>query len=456
MKKKLFGLISLALAGSLAAGSAVQAESINGSGATFPQAFLAAATVAFKADPSGAAHTVNYANPGGGSSAGQSAFKAGTVDFAGTDSALSSSNIPSFDWMYVPYVAGGIAVGYNLSELGGATLSLSPSTLNGIFGGSITKWNDPSIVNDMKSSPVWSNSKKKSDLKGATALVSNASPGSFVITASAIPAVFKTVKGKSLEVSDSKSKKVLKKVAFTKAETALTLAAKAGVGYTVKLDGKEVANFGQVAVALPDKDITVVYRSDGSGTTNNFCNFLRNAANIDWVANNAFSSCIPGGSARVSSFGGRFQGQSGSANVANYIADTNGTIGYAEVSFFTDPTRAAKGVKPANIRNAAGRYVAPTSAAANSFLGGSTWDEAAGFATFNFNQSTNVSAYPIIAVTYMLAKQAKSDKNKLTADFLTWVVSKYSPANAESLGYVPLTGKALDVAKAQIAKINSK
>ena len=456
MKKKLFSLVSLAVAGAMAVGTAAHAESINGSGATFPQTFMASATVAFKADAAGAAHTVNYANPGGGSSSGQAAFKNGTVDYAGTDSALSSSNVPTFDWVYVPYLAGGIAVGYKLDELKGATLSLSPATLNGIFGGSISKWNDPSIVNDMKSNPVWSNSKKKTDLKGATALVSNPAPGSVAFTVSATPSLFKSVKGKSLEIVDGKTKKSLKKVAFSKAETAVTLPVKAGVAYSVKLDGKEVASYSEVSVTMPDKDITVVYRSDGSGTTNNFCNFLRNAANSDWVANNAFTSCIPGGSAKVASFGGRFQGQSGSANVSNYIADTNGTIGYTEVSFVTDATRAAKGMKAANVRNAAGKYVAPTSAGTNSFLGGSTWDANTGFATFDFKQATNSTAYPIIAVTYMLAKQAKSDKNALTATFLNWVVKTYSPANAEALGYVPLQGKALEIATAQIAKINSK
>jgi len=43
--------------------------------------------------------------------------------------------------------------------------------------------------------------------------------------------------------------------------------------------------------------------------------------------------------------------------------DNSGSIGYTEVSFVTDATRAAKGMKAANVRNAAGKYVAPTSAA---------------------------------------------------------------------------------------------
>ena len=452
MKKKLFSTMSLAVAGALAFGSVALAESINGSGATFPQQFQASATAAFNA---ATGHNASYANPGGGSSKGVTDFAGGLTDFGGTDSAVSSSVRISFEWVYVPYVGGAIAVAYRLDELGGATLSLSPATLNGIFGGTITKWNDPSIVNDLKSSPTWSNSKKKSDLKGATALIANGAPGSAVVTVSAIPSVLRTVKGKGIEVVDAKTKKVLKKATLSKGEIAVTFGAKEGVDYSIRLDGKELANFREVDVKMPDKSITVVYRSDGSGTTNNFCGFMRGLANPDWAVNNSFTSCIPGGSARVASLGSRFQGQSGSANVSNYVADNSGSIGYTEVSFATDATRAAKGMKAANIRNGANRYVAPTAANTSSFLSGSTID-ANGFVTLDYRQPTNTAAYPISAVTYMLGKTAKSAKNDTVKQYMEWVLNTYSPANAEALGYAPLTGALKTSALAQAAKVSSK
>ena len=452
MKKKLFSTMSLAVAGALAFGSVALAESINGSGATFPQQFQASATAAFNA---ATGHNASYANPGGGSSKGKSDFKANLTDFGGTDSAVTAAQAASFDWVYVPYVGGAIAVAYRLDELGGATLSLSPATINGIFGGTITKWNDPSIVNDLKSNPLWVNSKKKSDLKGASALIANSVPGSATVTVSAIPNVFKTVKGKSVEVVDSKSKKVLKSATMSKAEVAITFGAKEGVKYSVNLAGKEIAVFSESTVSMPDKDITVVYRSDGSGTTNNFCNFMRNAANSDWITTDAFTSCIPGGSAKVASYGARFQGQSGSANVSNYVADNSGSIGYTEVSFVTDATRAAKGMKAANVRNAAGKYVAPTAAATSSFLSASTVDSV-GFVTFDYKQTTNTTAYPIAAVTYALGKTAKSAKNAVVSEYLQWILNTFAPANAEALAYAPLTGTLRDKALAQAKLINSK
>ena len=452
MKKKLFSTMSLAVAGALAFGSVALAESINGSGATFPQQFQASATAAFNA---ATGHNASYANPGGGSSKGVTDFAGGLTDFGGTDSAVSSSVRISFEWVYVPYVGGAIAVAYRLDELGGATLSLSPATLNGIFGGTITKWNDPSIVNDLKSSPTWSNSKKKSDLKGATALIANGAPGSAVVTVSAIPSVLRTVKGKGIEVVDAKTKKVLKKATLSKGEIAVTFGAKEGVDYSIRLDGKELANFREVDVKMPDKSITVVYRSDGSGTTNNFCGFMRGLANPDWAVNNSFTSCIPGGSARVASLGSRFQGQSGSANVSNYVADNSGSIGYTEVSFVTDATRAAKGMKAANIRNGANRYVAPTAANTSSFLSGSSV-AANGLVTLDYRQPTNTAAYPISAVTYMLGKTAKAAKNDTVKEYMEWVLNTYSPANAEALGYAPLTGALRTSALAQAAKVSSK
>jgi phosphate transport system substrate-binding protein len=452
MKKKMLSGVAVAVAGALAFGTVALAESISGSGATFPQQFQASATAAFNA---ATGHNASYANPGGGSSKGVTDFAGGLTDFGGTDSAVSSSVRIGFEWVYVPYVGGAIAVAYRLDELGGATLSLSPATLNGIFGGTITKWNDPSIVNDLKSNPLWANSKKKTDLKGASALIANAAPGSAVVTVSAIPSLLRTVKGKAVEIVDAKSKKVLKKTVLSKGEVSLTIPAKEGIDYSVRLNGKEIANFKEVSVTMPSKDITVVYRSDGSGTTNNFCNFMRNAANIDWAVNNSFTSCIPGGSSRVASLGSRFQGQSGSANVSNYVADNSGSIGYTEVSFVTDATRAAKGMKAANVRNAAGRYTAPTAANTSSFLAGSTVDSA-GFVTFDYKQATNTAAYPITAITYMLGKTAKNAKNDTVKQYMEWIINTYAPANAEALGYAPLGGALRTAALTQAAKVSSK
>jgi ABC-type phosphate transport system substrate-binding protein len=452
--RKVVAAIGVSVVASLATSSVALAESASGSGATFPHNFLANATVNYNAKTG---DNVTYANPGGGSTKGKSDFKANLTDFGGSDSAVTAAQAASFDWVYVPYVGGAISVAYRLDEIQGATLSLSSATVNGIFAGLITKWNDSNIAADMRANPAWSNSQKKSDLKGAQAQWQPVGPFAAQVTVSLIPSTLKSVKGKKVEVIDSGTKKAIGTATVgSKGELAVNVKGLNDKStYEVKVNGKTIAKYKRVSVTLPAKDITVVYRSDGSGTTNNFTNFLKNYANEAWTTNDSFTTAIPGGSSKVASFGSRFQGQSGSANVSNYIADNNGTIGFTEVSFVTDSARAAKGMQSALIKNAGGIYTAPTAAAAASMISGSTVD-AQGFVTFDYKQASNKTAYPIVAVTYLLGKTAKSAKNAVVADFAKWMINDYGPTAADALGYAPLAGALKTAALAQAAKVNSK
>jgi phosphate transport system substrate-binding protein len=94
---------------------------------------------------------INY--NGNGSGAGQQAFIQGTVDFAGSDSALKAPDQASADKhcatgpaIHLPMVVGPIAVVTNVS--GVKDLQFKPATLAGIFAGKITTWNDPAIAAD--------------------------------------------------------------------------------------------------------------------------------------------------------------------------------------------------------------------------------------------------------------------------------------------------------------------
>jgi len=448
--RKVIATTALVVVGSMSVATMASAESISGSGATFPQTFQAAATVEYS---KATGHTATYANPGGGSSKGKSDFFANLTDFGGSDSAVSStqSGSTAFSWVYVPYVAGATAVAYRLDEIKGSTLNLSIPTVAGIFGGTIKMWNDPAIVADMAANPIWANSAKKSAYKGASALWTPTSETAATLNITLTPAALKAAKGKKIEILEDK-KSVKTATVAAKGQIAINLTTKAAA-YTVKVDGKEVAKFAQSTPTLPAKAITVVYRSDGSGTTNNFIKPL-NAFSTTWTVNDAFTTAIPGGATAVAGFGAAFQGQSGSANVSNAIADTNGSIGYTEISFVTDATRAAKGMAAANIKNAAGKYVAPTSAATSSMIADSDIDSK-GFVTFNFKQTTNTTAYPFVAVTYALGKTAVSAKSIIVSDYLKWILNTYAPAAAESLGYAALTGALLTVAKNNAARVGS-
>jgi len=431
IRKKLIATAVVA-ASVLSTASVAKAEDVTGGGASFPYTFLVSAIAEFNKTTG---HNLTYTSTGSGT--GKRNFKSGTFKFAGSDSAVGSSDVPSFGWTYVPYLAGAIAVTYRLDEAKGATLSLSKDTLNGIFSGLIDNWNDPNIVADQKISPSWANSKKKSDLKGASALWENQVNRQAKVTVTLLPATLKSSRGKKVEVIDTATKKVVRSETIgSKGSLSATFQTDVKKEYQVKVAGKEVAKYKVVTVKLPNKPIVVVYRQDPSGTTNNFCNFMKSAVNTSWAVNDNYGSCVPGG---ISNFGSRFQGQNTSTNLSNYIANTNGTIGYTEVSYVTDPSRSAQGMRAANIRNAAGVYVAPTSAGYNSFLDGGKMDEK-GFVTFDFAQTTNKTAYPLGAVTYGLGQTSADAKNKVVAEFFEWVLTKYSPANAEALGYTPLLG----------------
>ena len=116
---------------------------INGSGSSFTNQFLAASIAALQDKASGL--TVNY-NPTG-SGQGKKDFGTGLVDFAGTDSLVKAGDGPADgSFLYVPTVAAPITVSYNLSSV--KDLKLSADTLAGLFSGTIKKWNDAAVKAD--------------------------------------------------------------------------------------------------------------------------------------------------------------------------------------------------------------------------------------------------------------------------------------------------------------------
>ena len=130
--------------GSSSSSSAAAASgTINASGSTFQTNFQQAAIAAFKASNPGI--TVNYG--GGGSGKGRTDLAAGTVLFAGSDTApipaAETANFKGKQVLYFPVQVGPIAIAYNLS--GVSDLKLDGPTLAGIFQGTIKTWDDPAI-----------------------------------------------------------------------------------------------------------------------------------------------------------------------------------------------------------------------------------------------------------------------------------------------------------------------
>ena len=368
------------------------AETLNGSGATFALPLIDACKVDFAKD---SGHTLNY--PGGGSGKGRTDFAAGLVDFAGSDAAYTSGAPAAGTFVYAPIYAAPIAVMYNLPTVK-ESIYLSPSTIAKIFGGSITNWNDKAIAADNErvvKTPVYKTTK-----------------------------VTTTVKGK----------KVTKTV---------PLLDKKGQAIVASYDTKTVN------IDLPTLDITVWYRSDSSGTSENFTRFLKGAnagANESlWpkAQSTTFANATPTG---IYGFF-NFQGASGSAAVAAGVVGKVGSIAYSEVSYATDNKLGV-----ANVKNAAGEFAAPTAAGTSIFLGGGTINED-GTVTVDFVKSLP-GAYPLGTTSYGLAYTSGKDAKKqaAVAEWFTYVLDKCATKYPEK-GFAQITGPLATKAKEQIAKI---
>jgi phosphate transport system substrate-binding protein len=179
-------------------------------------------------------------------------------------------------------------------------------------------------------------------------------------------------------------------------------------------------------VTLPNLPIQTFHRSDASGTSYNFSNYLNKTAATDFPA--AANKQWPG-------TGG--QSAQGSKGVAQAVKTTSGAIGYAEVSYAT-----SNSLNTASIGNAAGKFVPLTIANAGNFISHATIDTAGGNYKFNFDYTYSADdAYPAVLVTYEIVCSAGNDSAKLPLlkNFLGYTASSAAQGQLEGLGYVPLS-----------------
>jgi len=124
------------------AAGATGSGTLNGSGSTFQLTFQQAAISSFQSATPGI--RVNYSGVGSGT--GRSNLAANTVQFAGSDSPIPSSEEANFHGktvLYFPVLMGPIAMAYNLPNV--STLKLTPKLIAEIFQGKIKNWDDPAI-----------------------------------------------------------------------------------------------------------------------------------------------------------------------------------------------------------------------------------------------------------------------------------------------------------------------
>ena len=176
-------------------------------------------------------------------------------------------------------------------------------------------------------------------------------------------------------------------------------------------------------LALPDLKITVVRRSDSSGTTFNFVNYL-SKVNPEWKAKVGEGTTVkwPVG------IGGK-----GNEGVAAYVKQINGAIGYVELSYALQQK-----LTYSRLKNAAGNYVNPSDDSFSAAAAAAEWGKAQDFYLVMTNAPGEAS-WPITATNFIL--MYKSPKNMEGArnakEFFKWVYAN-GDAQAKALDYVPL------------------
>ena len=200
--------------------------------------------------------------------------------------------------------------------------------------------------------------------------------------------------------------------------------------------------------ALPNSDILVVHRSDGSGTTYIFSDYL-SAVSPSW------SSTLGKGKEIKWPVG---LGAKGNEGVAGQVKQTPGSIGYVELAY------AKQNHLPfANVKNAAGRYITPSIASVTSAAAGAKLPKDTDYRVSIVN-AAGKDSYPISSMTWILVYQNQPDavKGEKLVNFLRWAY-KDGEKTAASLDYAPLPApivaqlqnrlKAIRVANARVGGI---
>ncbi|HHW4681059.1 MAG TPA: phosphate ABC transporter substrate-binding protein PstS, partial [Xylella taiwanensis] len=176
-------------------------------------------------------------------------------------------------------------------------------------------------------------------------------------------------------------------------------------------------------LTLPDTKINIVYRSDGSGTTFNFSNYLSKVS-LEWKKKVGEGTSLqwPGG------VGGK-----GNEGVASYVQQIKGSIGYVELAY------ALQNKMPYTaLQNAAGQWVQPNAESFAAAASNADWGNAKDF-NLVITNATGEKAWPITATNFILMHKRTKDAahRKATLDFFKWAFEN-GQKQANALHYVPL------------------
>jgi len=215
------------------------------------------------------------------------------------------------------------------------------------------------------------------------------------------------------------------------------------MGYIVNWNDKQIAALNP-GVKLPDANITVVHRADGSGTTAIFTDYLAKV-NADWKKNVGAGAAVKWPAA--SSIGGK-----GNEGVAANVSRVKNSIGYVEYAY------TKKNNTPYfNLVNAAGQTVKPEDDSFAAAAAGTDWSKIPGMGAFITN-APGAKSWPITGASFILMYKQPANKAS-SAEVLKYFdfAFKEGKKMAEELDYVPMPDATTDfIRKSVWSQINTK
>lgn len=193
-------------------------------------------------------------------------------------------------------------------------------------------------------------------------------------------------------------------------------------------------------VKLPDLEITFVHRSDGSGTTYIFSDYMTKVS-PKWA------DAVGTGKSLKWPIG---MGAKGNPGVAGTISQTEGAIGYIGSEFAF-----AQKIQTAKVQNSSGKYIEPSIASISAAAQG----EIPADTRVMLTNSSDPASYPISGFTWIIlykeqAYDGRSKEQALgTVKFLDWLISEQSQSEAEKVNYAPLPESAVEKAKAILRSV---
>ncbi len=223
-------------------------------------------------------------------------------------------------------------------------------------------------------------------------------------------------------------------VAAGKLKLTGTLLADIFLGKVKKWNDPAIAQLNE-GLKLPDTDITVVYRSDGSGTTWNFTNYLTKVSE-SWMTDKGGPGCDKAVKWPVGVGGQK------NAGVAVTVQKVKGGIGYVELAYAIENK-----MTTVSLKNKDGNFVTPTLESTQAAAANADWTNAPGFYMI-LTEQPGAGSWPIVASTYILMKKDQKDaaSAKELLSFFNWCYT-HGDDTARKLLYVAMPDNVVEMVR---------